>query len=394
VLKNISLSFITSILLASNLNASDGFDDDGGFDDETIEIVSIKPSSHNFDIYGFVDYSINTDLHNKHDISSSKISTNIKMEYKYDKNIKFKSTIKNYSDFSTNINNDYDIYDINELTLNVKLDEESDFTFGRQIIVWGKSDNIRITDKINSLNNTTPGIVDIEDLRRGRLLSKLDFYNGNWTYSGIFMHEARFSLLPEPGSDYYNPQLFSKAIRKGPSDNDGNFAFSASGNFQGQDIVFYFLKDYVDNTSFKSRMTAVAYNKVINSFSLKSELSYNDNYENNNVDSVVDSMLGIEYNGISDGSLSFEVANKNNTIQYATRYSQSFLNQTLDVSLLHSSYKKNGSGGGFTRLWSDYAINDSISLSTGLIYYHSGSNILFDSIKNNDRFFTSIKYNF
>jgi hypothetical protein len=392
-IKFIALSLITSSLIVSNMYAEEGFDDEGGFDDEIIEVVKQVPES-NFDIYGFVDFSTNYNLKGDKNISSAKVSSNIKTEYRYDKNTKIKSTIKSYYDSKTDINNDYDTYDINELTLNVKIDEQSDFTFGRQIIVWGKSDNIRITDKINSLNNTTPGMVDIEDLRRGRMLSKIDFYNDNWTYSGILMHETRYSLLPEVGSDYYNKNLLSKALRKGPSNNEGNFALSASGNFEGQDIVFYLLKDYVDNTPFKSRMLGVAYNKVVDSFSLKSELAYNDNYENNYKDSMLDGMLGVEYNGISDGSLSFEIANKDNTIQYAGRYSQSFLNQTLDVSLLHSCYEKDGSGGGFTRLWSDYAIDDTMSVTTGIIAYYGGSNKMFESMKNNDRLFVSLKYNF
>jgi len=49
----------------------------------------------------------------------------------------------------------------------------------------------------------------------------------------------------------------------------------------------------------------------------KTEAAYFDNYDSSTIKEKIDSLLGIEYNGIKDGSLSFEVANKDDDIQYA-----------------------------------------------------------------------------
>ncbi len=42
-----------------------------------------------------------------------------------------------------------------------------DLKLGRQIVVWGKSDNLRVTDVLNPLDNREPGMVEIEDLLHG-----------------------------------------------------------------------------------------------------------------------------------------------------------------------------------------------------------------------------------
>ena len=44
------------------------------------------------------------------------------------------------------------------------LTDSLDVKIGRQIVVWGKSDNIRITDILNPMDRREPGLTDIEDL--------------------------------------------------------------------------------------------------------------------------------------------------------------------------------------------------------------------------------------
>ena len=62
-----------------------------------------------------------------------------------------------------------------------------DLKLGRQIVVWGKSDNIRITDVLNPLDNREPGMVDIEDLRLPVTMTRLDYDFGSWELSSILM---------------------------------------------------------------------------------------------------------------------------------------------------------------------------------------------------------------
>jgi hypothetical protein len=75
-----------------------------------------------------------------------------------------------------------------------------DIKVGRQIVVWGKSDTIRITDVLNPLNFREPGLTDIEDLRLPVTMTRFDYYFNQWSITGIGVHEIRFNKTPVPGS--------------------------------------------------------------------------------------------------------------------------------------------------------------------------------------------------
>ena len=389
--KFIKLSIITSLILGSCLYANDGFEDEDEFgeDEIVIEKVEVKESKA-FSIYGSVAASSNYSYKNKDEVSSTKISADINLEYKLNKDYKVKSTIKAYEDFETNIDNDRDI-DINEFYLQGSINSKTDIKIGRQIVVWGKSDNIRITDTLNPMDYTTPGMVDIEDLRLGRAMTKLDYFVDKWALSGIILHENRFSDMPKIGSDYYlgnAPDEPSASLR------NSGVALSLSGNLEGQDIAFYYSNQYIDNTTYRSNMLGMAYNKVIDNFLFKTEIAHLDNYDSDIVDAKTDGLVGLEYNGISDGSISLEVANKNDDIQYALRFTQSYMNQTLDFTALYSGFGKELQEGGFIRTWFDYDIDDKFSTNFGVINYIGGDTSKFEMIKDNDRIFASLKYSF
>ena len=73
--------------------------------------------------------------------------------------------------------------ELREVYLQGALASALDIKVGRQIVVWGKSDNIRITDVLNPIDNREPGLVDIEDVRLPLTMSRLDFYFGDWGLS-------------------------------------------------------------------------------------------------------------------------------------------------------------------------------------------------------------------
>jgi hypothetical protein len=248
------------------------------------------------------------------------------------------------------------------------------------------------------MNNLTPAMTDIEDLRLGRFMSKFDYYINDWALSTIILHENRYSLLPRFGSDFapQNQTIADNMIIDEPNNSlkNSGLAISLSKNFEGQDVAFYASNQFVDNTKYRTNMIGVAYNRAMNNFLIKSEIAYFDNYDSTILDDKIDSLIGLEYNGIDEGSISLEVANKDETIQYALRFTQSYINQTIDLSALVNMYGKDTKDGGFMRVWSDYAYNDDLSLSVGLVSYISGDNPKFEMMKDNDKVFGSVKYSF
>jgi hypothetical protein len=389
--RSIRLSVIASLLISNSLVAQDIFIDENEFgDDEVIKVVPNIHNEDNFTVYGLVKVSGAYSYQNKDKVVSSKLASDLKLKYMLDDLYKLKTTIKVYKDYESNTQ-EHTEFNLNEFSIEGMLNDGIDIKVGRQIVVWGKSDNIRITDILNSIDNTTPGLIDIKDLRLGKTMTKLDYFSQGWSLSSMILHENRFSLMPEVNSDYYlgeTPKEPSNSIK-----NTG-LAFSANGNFQGYDISFYLANQYLDNTTYKSNMAGFAYNKADDSFLFKTEVAYFDNYDNNMIDEQIDSLVGLEYNGVEDGSVSVELANKNDDIQYALRFTQSYINQTVDFTLLYSGFGKTLENGGFVRSWLDYAYNDNISMNIGIIDYLGGDVARFENIKDNDRIFTSLTYNF
>lgn len=413
---------ITSILVllaVSILYADDGFDEEDGFvDEEIIEVVKTKSEIKNaHSLSGSITFS--TSYNYKHtqpssavqndfrDFSSAKITSDIKYDYDIDDNYKIKSVLKLYKDFIYDIKEseyktvpeDYDKdFNINELYLQGKLSQDTDIKTGRQIVVWGKSDNIRITDTLNPLNNTTPGMVDIKDLRLGSFMTKIDHFIDQWSISGIIIHENRFSSMPKYGSDFAsaNRSIADATTVVEPSNSIKNncIALSVKADLTGEDIAFYYSNKFIDNTTYRSNMAGIAYNKVIDSFLLKAESAYFDNYDSNSIDKKLDALIGVEYNGIKEGSISLEAANKDQDIQYALRFNQSYLNQTLDLTVLVNMHGKELEKGGLVRVWFEYDIDDSFQTTFGIVDYKGGKKPNFEMIKDNDRVFASLKYSF
>ena len=54
--------------------------------------------------------------------------------------------------------------EIREFSLRGTISDNFDLKIGRQIVVWGKSDSIRVVDILNPLDFREPGMIDIEDL--------------------------------------------------------------------------------------------------------------------------------------------------------------------------------------------------------------------------------------
>ena len=75
--------------------------------------------------------------------------------------------------------------EFDEVYLQGSVTNDLDLKAGRQIVVWGRSDNIRITDVLNPLDLRWPGLVDIEKIRLPVTMTKLDYYIEGWNLSGI-----------------------------------------------------------------------------------------------------------------------------------------------------------------------------------------------------------------
>lgn len=471
------LSLNTSILFAV-----DSFEDDlGGFDTDEVNETDADLAGFGSKENGLEESSLSTDS-SQQDSEEKKSMWNIsgnvafKTVYAYKEHqvdgVDYKgfnqAQISTYLQLDAKLSDDwkmrisgdafYDaIYDIrdenyNDATLNAyqtqlrfddvyiqgRLSSDIDLKVGRQIVVWGKSDSIRITDVINPLDNRLPAMTDIEDLRLPTSMAKLDYYVGQWNLSAMLIAESRIFLEAAPYGEYFpvsnifpnSPKPFFDLNQPKNSFENMQYAFAANGVFSGWDLSFYGADVYdskwhleiVDNKPqrivSKIKMLGSAINIVTGSWLLKSELAYVSGVRYNSTDDAkdrVDLLVGVDYMGVKDTVMSLELALKHiydyeqqmgsltspkpdyvneNEYQTAMRLTRSFANDSINASALLSMFGGSWEYGGFARVWLEYDVVDAVIANVGVVDYIEGDRPFSSAIKDNDRVFADITYSF
>lgn len=350
----------------------------------------------------------------------SRLRAKLNLEHDADINANWRSHLTGYGyydlayqlngrdDYSTDVLDEYESeLELGEAWLQSKLNQQTDLKLGRQIVVWGKSDNIRVTDIINPMDNREPGMTDIEDLRLPLAMARLDYYVGDWGISALAIPEIRFNKMPPMGSDFY-PMPMVMPDEEIPGGTE--YGLAANGTFSGWDLSFYAASLYDDNphTVFTAsgpelqhkRITMVgsAVNVAVNNWLLKGEIAQLNGLTETSLHRT-DSLLGIEYSGFTDTSLSLEIANRqlqdaDDEWQTALRYSGDFLHARLHLLAVVSAFGERLDEGGFGRYSAAYDIADGVKLTAGVVTYQSGSKLPFGAYGDNDRIFVDLKYSF
>ncbi len=307
-----------------------------------------------------------------------------------------------------------------------------DVRFGRQIVIWGGSDNLRVTYILNPLDLREPGVTDLESIRLPVTMSRLDYYLGAWRFSGMAIHEIRFDKQPPFGSDYYP---FEEPLPREDTPSSGGsnteWALSLSGTFSGWDVALY-AADYFNDQAhlemeFSPRgptvvrrhaslwMVGASANLAVGNWLLKTEAAWQDGFHYFNTGdktfSRFDLLFGVEYSGIQETTVSVEVANRHinnfddrleagpdaeqaDAFQSAVRVVREFMNDTLTCTLLAITYGATGEDGALQRLQVEYDVRDNLELTAGVVLYQSGELPEFEQIGDNDRVFAEVAYHF
>ena len=303
-----------------------------------------------------------------------------------------------------------------------KLHPRLDLKLGRQIVVWGKSDNLRVTDVLNPLDARELGLVDIEDLRLPVTMARLDYYWGDWNLSAMAIPEIRFNRNPAFGSDFYpypTPPPPEKGLSNGGSNTE--YALALNGIFSGWDLSLYAARLFDDQPHLESglrehsrlTMLGISTNIALGNWLLKGELAQFHGLEYSPLPkkkkSRSDLLLGLEYSGFNDTTLSLEIVDRHihgydnllitegieqDEWQTALRYQGEFLHARLKLTALAILFGDPGKGGGSARFQATYELAEELNLIGGLVAYDSGDKFPFNAISDNDRFFLEIKYSF
>ena len=304
-----------------------------------------------------------------------------------------------------------------------------DLQFGRQIVVWGKSDNLRVTDIINPMGMREPGMTDIEDLRLPVTMTRLDYAMGNWNLTGLLIHEVRFDEAPVFGSDFYiHSAPLPGEDKPSCSPDNQEYGLALAGEGSGWDLGFYLARVFDDRAHLapdagsglrrrhsRVTMAGAAANLARGNWLFKSEAAWLDGLVFSSAArkdySRLDILMGVEYSGFDDTTLSLETVNRHlvdfdaclargdehlseNDFQWALRVSRDFMHERLEMVFLALAYGECAREGAVERLEFTYEITDQWEITSGLVFYQGGDNPALDKTADNDRLFMRIKYAF
>ena len=406
--------------------------------------------------YGYIDHEVKANATDANGIDYSgfnqaQISTYLQLDGKLSDNWKMRISGDAFYDAIYDLNDEnynddtIDAYQTqlraDDVYLQGRLTGDIDLKLGRQIVVWGKSDSIRITDVINPTDNRLPAMTDIEDLRLPTTMAKLDYYLGDWNFSGMVIGESRVLIEAAPRSEFFPvdsvfpngaPDPFITFVEPDTSLDNIQYAFAANGVFSGWDLSFYAADVYdskwhiegsTPTTSkrvvSKIKMLGSAVNVATGSWLLKSEVALIDGVKYNSTTdekSRLDALVGFDYMGIKDTVLSLELANRHifdheeqmsqienvlrpdyvdeNEVTTAMRATRSFANDSINASALVSMFGSSWEYGGFARVWVEYDVIDAVVANIGLVDYLDGDKPFTKAISDNDRIFADITYSF
>ena len=371
----------------------------------------------------------------------SRLKIKLQPELRYKFNNKWDTVISanGFYDFAYTINgrNQYtpetlDTYEseleLREAYVRGTVTNNFDIKVGRQIVVWGKSDSIRVVDVLNPLDFREPGMVDIEDLRLPVTMFKADYYFDQWNLSAIAIPEIRFNKIPAYGSEFYvgSEKPPTEIV---PNDLENiELALALEGIFSGWDLSFYFANYYDDQTHMilnssnnpigqkhsQLVLLGAATNIVFGDWLLKIESAFINGLEfasTNTNFARADILLGVDYAGFTDTTLTVEAVNRKlinyedvlstsidrteeNEGQIALRYSGSFMHDKVKLIGLIAILGTDFDAGAYYRGSIEYEIMNATSVTFGGIAYQSGDNFLLKNIAQNDRLFFDIRYSF
>jgi hypothetical protein len=340
-------------------------------------------------------------------------------------------------------------FDSGEVYLTGPLHENLEFTIGRRIVNWGRSDTFRVVDVINSLDQKEPGLVDIHELRRPNAMLKLDAVLGSWTGQVLVIPEFRTDRVPPPGSDFVPDRsqltaalggLIEPRASQERSDFSGlpGFAMKLDGHFSRWDLSLY--GAYVDETSqrldfvgpeamptgLRSEanrigMLGAAGNLIHGAWLIKFEVAWLSELRvlrfqpgialpSSDDTNRVDSMLGVEFYGADQLMITLEVVqrhllNQNKdpfTIQLtpqsrfetALRISRPFLRERLNLTLLGVGFGERLQNGGLVRFSGDYDLDDVWNLEAGILIFIGGPDQAIGAFESNDRLYAQLQVQF
>ncbi|WP_136481320.1 DUF1302 family protein [Cognatitamlana onchidii] len=326
--------------------------------------------------------------------------------------------------------------ELRELYYHAKVGKNLRIMLGKQQIVWGETDGLKLLDVVNPQNFREFILDDFEDSRIPLWSAKSEFNILNIGVQLVWVPDNTYHIIPSFDAPFFTSSIFPKPpdgistiIRRPKRPNrfleDSDYGFKLSSFIKGWDVsvnYFYYYDDLpafynrldLDNENGPSVIFTPEYerqhliggtlNKVIGSSTLRAELAYvfNQNFITTNpiisngvqISNVYKSAFGVDYvkgEHVISAQLFSDVITDDisayNRDRFETNTSlklqQEMMNDNLTLDVLWGHNYNHGDG--YIRPQVGYWMNSSVRLHLESSFFYGNENQLFGQFKDRNR---------
>ncbi len=308
---------------------------------------------------------------------------------------------------------------------------------GRQLIIWGAADGLRITDLVSPMDMTEFLARDYDDIRMPVEALRFKYFRGAMQLELVYIPVFKGFVLPLNSKNPWamsmpappNMQIMMQAEQKPDLTlENSEFGGRLTFNLPGIDFSLAVLHTYdkmpvfinsIDTSGIMlitpqyHRMTFVGgdFSKPWGQFVVRGEAAFNINkhlvtqqmptqVQKHN---TLNALLGIDWYAPNEWMLGVQITNdaildykkellqEENTSLLTFNVSKNLLNSTLKLS--DFIYTDLNNGGFFNRFSADYSLSDQIHLLVGYDHFE-GDKGMFGMFKNNSELWIKAKYSF
>jgi hypothetical protein len=310
-----------------------------------------------------------------------------------------------------------------------------DFKAGRQIVIWGVADGLRITDIVSPMDYTEFLAQDFDDIRIPVNAFKLKYYNSKLSAEAVFIPVSSFFIIPTSPENAWSVIPYSENtdyrvdLQQYPEKTLKNCEFGGRLSFflSGIDFSVSALHTwnklpvlrYLGNQSGDTINIAGQYNRMdmlgidlsfpLGQFVFRGEIAeyFGELQETISSEEIerntTNFLIGIDWYPGSEWTISgqysqkfipehMEIMTANENTAFSTlSISKSILHSTLKLSTF--GYYDLSNSGFFNRTSADYSLTDQIHLLAGYDWFH-GDEGMFSLYKDNSEIWVKAKFNF
>ncbi|NKB34851.1 MAG: hypothetical protein GKR91_17285 [Pseudomonadales bacterium] len=312
------------------------------------------------------------------------------------------------------------------------------FKVGNQIIAWGMSEYLRVTDLVNTEQLYRVAQQDLEDLRNQVPAALLTYSSGDWVFDGVLTYAAGANDISPEGDDF-DPFIVDRSlghlVDEVDADTEHEMFFRASSRYSQGDMQFV-IAEFNDNeltvtemaalrsvnpqiryTQNRMRAVGMAANWVEGDWLLFGELGlHKDKAVRPSADAFfartagwdqkdqVLSVAGIEYSGYRNLLLTLELNNirtrdhdqfmywDENVTSFGLRAYWTAMNERLQLLGVWNELADDA--GEVGRLSVNYNYSDNLDLGLLWVEYASDDDSILYEYRNNDVLQLQLRYNF